>query len=130
MLKFFFFLIFNDMKKTYEEILAVLKESEVSLSDFAYQDFDATELGLGEIKEVEQKLKNGENPIVFKKILAHEIVKQLNNEGDAKEAEESFKSVVQDKNIPEDIPVLNVSNGQPLSKATPVGYRRNCKGIA
>ena len=74
-----------------------------------------TDIPMEEIAEIELKMKH-ENPIQFKKMLAYEIVKQLNTEEDAKRAEESFKSVVQDKNLPEDIEELKITNGQPLSK--------------
>lgn len=37
----------------YQEIIAVLKD-KVSIEDFAYEDYSHAELGLGEIKEIEQ----------------------------------------------------------------------------
>jgi len=40
--------------KNFDEILEVLKEKLNDVSDFAYEDYDDDELGLGEIKEVEQ----------------------------------------------------------------------------
>lgn len=75
-----------------------------------------TDIPLSEIKETEEKLKNGENPITYKKQLAYEIVKQLNSEKDANLAQEAFQSVVQNKEVPKDIEELIVPNGQPLSK--------------
>jgi len=73
-----------------------------------------TDIPMEEIKEISEKIKH-ENPIVYKKRLAYEIVKQLNNEDDAKRAEETFKSVVQDKSIPTDIPVFSFPNGSTVS---------------
>jgi tyrosyl-tRNA synthetase len=75
-----------------------------------------TDVPMDEIKEIEKALKSGENPITFKKKLAYEVVKQLNDENKAKEAEESFQSVVQEKQVPQDIQTITVSGGQPLSK--------------
>ncbi len=73
-----------------------------------------TDIAMDEIKEIERKLKH-ENPIVFKKRLAYEIVKQLNGEEEARRAEESFKSVVQDKNLPTDIPIISFPSGATIS---------------
>ena len=73
-----------------------------------------TDIQMTEIKEIEEKIKH-ENPIVFKKRLAYEIVKQLNNDEEAKRAEESFKSVVQDKNLPTDIPTISFPSGATIS---------------
>jgi len=73
-----------------------------------------TDIPMTEIKEIEEQMKH-ENPIVFKKRLAYEIVKILNTDEDAKRAEESFKNVVQDKNIPTDIPVFSFPNGVTIS---------------
>lgn len=75
-----------------------------------------TDASMDEIREIETKLKNGENPIIHKKRLAYEIVKQLNSEPDAQMAEEGFVSVVQNKEVPKDIEELELAAGQPLSK--------------
>jgi hypothetical protein len=40
------------MKKTFKEILEVLKENMKSVKEFAYEDYSDKTLGLGEIKEV------------------------------------------------------------------------------
>jgi len=40
------------MKKSYEQILAVLEEKINSVSEFAYEDYSPADLDLGEIKEV------------------------------------------------------------------------------
>ena len=42
-------------KKSYDEILEVLKEKIYSVSDFADEDYDKEDLGLGEIVEVHQE---------------------------------------------------------------------------
>ena len=42
------------MKKTFEEILEVLKENMKSVKEFAYEDYNEQKLNLGEIKEVHQ----------------------------------------------------------------------------
>lgn len=73
-----------------------------------------TDIPMEEIKEISEKIKH-ENPIVYKKRLAYEIVRQLNNEDEAKRAEETFKSVVQDKSMPTDIPIFSFPNGSTVS---------------
>jgi len=39
----------------FQEIMSVLKEKIDNVQDFAYEDYDVKELGLGEIKEVSQQ---------------------------------------------------------------------------
>lgn len=62
-----------------------------------------TDVPLKEIIEIDTKLKNGEHPINFKKRLAFEIVKQLNNEKDASKGASEFERIIQNKELPEDI---------------------------
>ena len=52
----------------------------------------------------------------FKKQLAALVVEMYHGKDSAKEAEESFESIVQNKELPKDIEELTVPNGQPLSK--------------
>ncbi len=66
-----------------------------------------TDIPINEIKKIEQKIKKGENPIQYKKLLAFEIVKQLNNEQSAKKAQEHFERVVQQREL---IPVFEMQN--------------------
>ena len=40
------------MKKTYKEILEILKEKLDSVDNFAYEDYNDSDLGLGKIKEI------------------------------------------------------------------------------
>lgn len=41
-------------KKNFKEIVAILEEKIEDVAAFAYEDYDQEELGLGEIKEVDQ----------------------------------------------------------------------------
>lgn len=75
-----------------------------------------TDVPMEKIEEISKRIKDGQNPIVFKKELAYEIVKELNNMEAAERAEDSFKNTVQDKNVPENIEIIEVGSGQPLSK--------------
>lgn len=44
----------------YQEILEVLKSKELTVENFAYEDYDSKELGLGEIEEIHQQGGEGE----------------------------------------------------------------------
>lgn len=50
----------SQSKKTYEEILAILKDKIDLVDDFAYGEFYPEELGLGTIEEVHQQGGEGE----------------------------------------------------------------------
>jgi len=62
-----------------------------------------TDISMEEIKEVEQNL----DPVKHKKLLAFEIVKQLNSDEDAKKAQEEFERIVQNKEMPQDVPAVD-----------------------
>ena len=58
-----------------------------------------------------QIAENSVNPMTVKKRLAHELVKDFWSVKDAESAAEEFARTVQNKEIPEDMPVLNVPAG-------------------
>lgn len=62
-----------------------------------------TGVSMEEIEEIKEKIDKGENPMPFKKKLAFEIVKQLNNEKEAKIAQENFEKTVQQKEMPKEM---------------------------
>ncbi len=68
-----------------------------------------TDLPMDQVNDIENELKNGANPIEFKKKLAFEIVKDLNNESEAKRAQEHFENTVQKGQMPEDIPTVTLN---------------------
>lgn len=57
----------------------------------------ATNLTNAEIKEKENRLTDGENPMILKRELAFQIVKELHSEKDAKNAEVEFEKTFQEK---------------------------------
>ncbi|MEK9178823.1 MAG: tyrosine--tRNA ligase, partial [Patescibacteria group bacterium] len=81
----------------YRKIMAL--GDDVIVKGFEY----LTDVSMEEVKEIEQKLEKGENPILYKKKLAFEVTKQLNNEGDARKAEEEFERVVQKGELPSEV---------------------------
>ena len=72
----------------------------------------ATDVPTEKIEEMKKRLEDNENPIGIKKELAKEIVKMFHGSEKADMAEANFKSVVQDKEIPTDIPTLTFKNGE------------------
>ena len=56
------------------------------------------------------------NPLEDKKKLAFEVVKELNNEKEAKEAEENWENTFQKKEIPENIEEIQGENGELASE--------------
>lgn len=73
-----------------------------------------TALSLEEIKLIKAKLDSGENPMVFKKRLAHQIVTELHSKVLADLAQKYFESTVQNKEVPEEIVELKVKPNSPL----------------
>lgn len=69
-----------------------------------------TDVPMSEIKEIEEKLKSGDNPMKYKKHLAFEITKQLNNEADAEKAQKNFETTIQGKEIPSDMKTLTMDS--------------------
>lgn len=68
----------------------------------------ATAVPMEEIEKIKQELEGGTNPIEVKKKLAFEIVKELNSEKAALEAQNQFEQTVQKGEIPEDIPIYEM----------------------
>lgn len=54
-----------------------------------------TDIPMGHIEEMKAKMKSGNNPMTFKKQLAFELTKQLNDENSARRAQEEFETVHQ-----------------------------------
>lgn len=74
-----------------------------------------TDTPLTEIAEIKQSLKNGENPMVFKKLMAKRIVKIVYGEKLAEEAEKNFENTIQNKEVPqENILEVKTSTGATL----------------
>ncbi len=67
-----------------------------------------TNVPMSEVENIHTKLNIEKNPIEFKKRLAFEIVRELNNDEDAKRAQEHFEKTVQKKELPEDIPTFEM----------------------
>jgi tyrosyl-tRNA synthetase len=73
-----------------------------------------TEVPMEEVKEIENKIKAGENPMIFKKKLAFELTKMLNDQKAAEEAQENFEKTVQSGETPTDIPTIALKEKKQL----------------
>lgn len=69
-----------------------------------------TNFNIEEVKEIEERLKSGENPINIKKELAYEITKDIKGENEAISAQTYFESVFQRKDIESEIPEREVNS--------------------
>ena len=68
-----------------------------------------TDLEMSEIKELENKMRGGENPRNLKSKLAYEIVKIYHGENKAKLAQEEFDNVFKNKEKPSDIEKVSIN---------------------
>jgi tyrosyl-tRNA synthetase len=71
----------------------------------------STNLPLAEISEIQQHLASGQNPMSFKKKLAHQIVSELHSIEAADLAQENFERVVQKKELPSEMAYEGYLNG-------------------
>jgi len=58
-----------------------------------------TDMPLGEIWEIQEKIKAGDNPMPYKKIMAYEITKTIKGQKAADKAQKFFEKTVQNKEI-------------------------------
>ncbi len=72
---------------------------------------------MDEVKEYKERLDSGENPMILKKELAFRITSEITGEKEAKQAQEFFESVFQNKDKDIEIPEKEVSEKEiPLNQ--------------
>jgi len=59
-------------------------------------------------EEISKRLKEGENPMILKKLLAFEITKDIKGEKEALNAQKYFESIFQEKNLNTKIPIKEI----------------------
>jgi len=74
-----------------------------------------TDVTLSEIDKYKKALKNSGNPLKYKKLLAFTIVRMLNNEREAQSAQEYFEETFQKKELPINIPGIEIDPKQSLN---------------
>jgi len=108
------------MSKSYGNFIALTEEPNnmygkvMSIADDMVIEYFTllTDLPLTEIEEMNSAVKNGENPMPFKKKLAHEITRMYHSQELADQAAQHFQQTVQDRQVPEDIPVVKLSGDE------------------
>lgn len=73
-----------------------------------------TNIDINEINKIKNSLKNGENPMGFKKLLGKEIVSFYHGKEKAQKAEENFINTFQKGEIPEEMTELETEKGKTL----------------
>lgn len=73
-----------------------------------------TDLSLTDVTSIEEALRKGENPMIYKKKLAFTLVRMLNNEKEAEEAQQYFENTFQKKEMTE-IPVISIKSAAPIN---------------
>lgn len=88
----------------YRKIMAL--SDDIIIKGFEY----LTDLPIQEVKDITARIEKGENPINIKKELAHQIVRELNSEKSADQAQNEFEKFVQHKEIPADMVELLIED--------------------
>ncbi|HKC14892.1 MAG TPA: tyrosine--tRNA ligase [Patescibacteria group bacterium] len=96
--------IADEPSDLYAEIMAL--GDDVIVKGFEY----LTDVDMNEVRQIAEDLKGGKNPITYKKMLAFEIVKQLNSHDLAHKSQEDFEKTVQNKEMPEKISYYRTEN--------------------
>lgn len=71
-----------------------------------------TDVSMEEIEDISKAIGNGKNPVAHKKRLAFEIVKQLNDDEQALNAQKDFEKTVQNKEMPNDMQTKVINGTQ------------------
>ncbi len=69
----------------------------------------ATNVTLDEIKIIEKAIRGGENPMIYKKQVAKEIIKIYHDADAAEMAEEQFTKVFSENKLPDDIEIRKIN---------------------
>jgi len=81
----------NDPENFYGQIMSLGDDSIVACFELL------TDLPIQDISDIKDSLKNGNNPLKFKKQLAYELTRQFNNKDDAEKAALAFEKTFQKK---------------------------------
>jgi tyrosyl-tRNA synthetase len=105
------------MSKSFGNFIAITEEPNdmygkvMSITDRLILEYFTllTDVPLSDIERIKASLNKGENPMPFKKMLAHTITKMYHSEKAADEAQQYFEQTVQQRQAPQDAPTVNVS---------------------
>ena len=86
------------------------------VDDVIFDYFElVTRIPMDEIAKMKDRVKKGENPMIFKKILAKEVVTFYHGDKKAQEAEEAFSKTFQKGEIPEEMDKVKFKTGESLA---------------
>ncbi len=90
----------------------------MSLVDTAIFDYFelVTRVPMNEIIDMKNKVQSGENPMIFKKILAKEIVSFYHGTKEAEKAQQNFANTFQKKEIPDEMEEIKAESGALVSE--------------
>ncbi len=105
------------MSKSYNNYVALNEQPNdmygklMSINDEVIIEYFSvlTDVEDSEIESMRVAMQQGENPITFKKKLAHTITTWLHSAEAADQAAHHFQQTIQDKNIPTEIPTVSVA---------------------
>lgn len=97
--------VFDPPDQKYGKVMSI--PDSLILNYFSY----ATSYTPTQLKEVQDKLASGMNPMILKKRLAWEIVALYHGENEAQKAQEGFENLFSKGEIPEDIPEFEMAAG-------------------
>ena len=72
----------------------------------------ATQVPLPEIEEIKKAIREGENPMIFKKKLGRAIVEVYYSKEDGEKAEQEFTNIFSEHKLPEDIELMKLSTNK------------------
>lgn len=118
------------MSKTYDNYIALLDSPQeifgkiMSIPDnLIIKYFElVTDLSLGEIRNIKKDLDNGLNPRDYKMKLGYEIVRMLYSMDDAQKAEDNFVERFSKKQIPDNMPELDLAGKDIVSVLVEAGF--------
>jgi tyrosyl-tRNA synthetase len=108
------------MSKSYGNFIALTEEPNnmygkvMSIADEMIIEYFTllTNVPLVDINGMKNAIERGENPMPFKKKLAHTITRMYHSEEAADQAAAHFQSTVQEKEVPQDIPVVKLTGNE------------------
>jgi tyrosyl-tRNA synthetase len=73
----------------------------------------ATDIPMERVNKIKDKIENSdENPMEYKKELAYAVVELYDGKESAKEAQKHFEDTVQNDELPQDIPLVEIERGE------------------
>ena len=91
--------MFDSPKDKYGKTMSIPDDLILNYCTYATGSYDGNR-----ILEIEQRLKNGDNPKIIKEELAWEIVKTYNSREEADEAKKEFSKIFARKELPDVMP--------------------------